>query len=106
MKKKIREIFDSFWDELTHRLRMICGKPSPIKRFTAILIIGVTFSIVYTCTLVKSIYNIGKNDARKEFLELEHIKQLELIHSDNIYSNEKNKNKEQEYEYEYEEYCE
>jgi hypothetical protein len=105
MKKKIREIFNNIWDELTCRLRMICGKPSPVKRFIMVLVIGCTFSIVYTCTLVNSIYSIGKKDEQKEFLELEHIKQLELKRfSDSVYSDKKNKN--QDYEYEYEKYCE
>ena len=86
MKKKIVKIFDNLWDEFTDRLRMMCGKPSPTKRFIIVLLICGVLSITYTCTLLNSIYNIGKKDAQKEFLELEHIKQLELnVTSDSVY---------------------
>lgn len=60
------------------RLRNICGKPSPVKRFVAVLILMVVFGGFNVWFIVNSVYNIGKNDARKEFLKIEHIEQLKF----------------------------
>jgi hypothetical protein len=94
MKKKIVDFISNAWDEIEYGLRMLCGKPSPMKRFVMVLIIGGALSVAYLYTLVSSIYNIGKRDAENEFLKLQHIESLKL-QSDSI--NILNK---QEYEYE------
>jgi len=40
--------------------------------------LGGTLSIFFIYTLVSSIYNIGVQDAKKEFMELQHIERLKL----------------------------
>ena len=74
----MKDILINGWEEITYSLRDLCGRPTPMKRFIAVLIIGGIFSIVSIYTLVSSIYNIGKHDAQKEFMKLQHIETLKL----------------------------
>jgi hypothetical protein len=94
LKVKIKSLLTNVWDEIEYGLRMLCGKPSPEKRLITMLIISVTLAVVYIYFVISSIYNIGKRDAEREFLKLQHIESLKL-QSDSINnSNPKN------YEYE------
>ncbi len=96
MRNKIKDFLTNIWDEITYGLRCVCGKPTPMKRFVFVLIIGGALSIGYIYMLASSIYNIGKRDAEKEFMELQHIERLKL-QSENDSINILNQ---QEYEYE------
>jgi len=78
MKKKIREFLINAYDEIEYRIRLLCGKSSPMKQFIIVVIIGSLLGIGYLYTLVSSIYNIGKQDAKKEFMELQHIERIKL----------------------------
>jgi|GEM_PF-7103471 len=75
---KIRERLSAFADWLEYGLRRIYGKPTIMKQFTIVLSLGTLLSIFSIYTLVRSIYNIGRNDARTEFMEIKHIGNLEL----------------------------
>ncbi|KAA6304665.1 hypothetical protein EZS27_043688, partial [termite gut metagenome] len=75
--KIIKQLAD-IWDELTYGLRRLCLCPSPAKRLVTVLVLAVVLGGANIYFVVSSIYNIGKRDAQKEFLEVEHIKELEL----------------------------
>ena len=94
MKKEIRKFLANAGYAIEHRIKLLCGKPSPMKQFILVLVIGGAMWIGSFCILVDSIYKIGKNDARGEFPEVEHIRQLQLK-NDSI-----NLLKQQMYEYE------
>jgi len=68
MKKKINQ----FHREIEYRLKRLCGQPSPKKRLVTVLVIGVVLAVANIWFLVSSIYNIGKNDAEKELMKLQH----------------------------------
>ena len=78
LKKKIKDFLSNAWDEIEYGLRLLCGQPSPMKRFVAVLIIGGALATANLYFVVSSIYNIGKSDAEKEFLKLQHIETLKL----------------------------
>jgi len=78
IKTKIRKLLSDFMDWIEYGLRRLYGKPTMMKQFIIVLILGSSLSIFSIYTLVRSIYNIGKNDAKEEFMELQHIKSLEL----------------------------
>jgi hypothetical protein len=71
------------WDEIEYGLRLLCGRPSPMKRFIAVLVIGGALAAANLYFVVSSIYSIGKRDAEREFLRLQHIESLKL-QSDSI----------------------
>ncbi len=77
MKKLIR----IFLDWVDYGLRRMCGELTPEKRLITILAMCVIFGIGSIYMTVSSIYNIGKRDAEQKYLELEHIKRLELQYS-------------------------
>jgi len=58
------------------RLRQICGKPSPTKRLVMVLVVCVVFAAANIYFVVSSIYAIGKSNAKKEFLQIEHIESI------------------------------
>ena len=103
MRGKIKEFMIDAWDEITYSLRCACGRPTRMKRFIIVSVIGGALSIAYIYMLVSSIYNIGKQDAEKEFMELQHIERLKLQSEKDSINSIKNyelKIKSKEYEYE------
>ncbi|MDR1717674.1 MAG: TraL conjugative transposon family protein [Prevotella sp.] len=87
LRDKIKEFLISTRDEAGYRLRMLCGKPSPVKRLIIVLAIGGSLAAANIYFVASSIYNMGKSDAGKRFLELRHIEPPELLHkSDSIRS--------------------
>ena len=74
----MKEIKNEFQRKIEFRIKRFCGKPSPKKRLIAVSVIIVLIAIVNIWFLVSSIYNIGKNDAEKELIKLQHIEKLEI----------------------------
>jgi len=58
--------------------RRLCGKPSPEKRLITVVIIVLLLAGINIYISVYYIGSIIKNDARKEYMEMEHIKPLEI----------------------------
>ncbi|GHS99070.1 hypothetical protein FACS189421_08820 [Bacteroidia bacterium] len=81
MRKKIKEFLINAWDEIEYLLRLLCGKPTPMKRFMMVLIIGGALAVANIYFVVSSIYNMGVSDAKKQFLEVQHIETLKLQQS-------------------------
>ena len=75
---KIKETLEDVWGELTYGVRWLCLRPSPGMRLSIIIVLFVALSVANIWFVASSIYNIGKRDARKEFLEMEHAGKLEL----------------------------
>jgi len=62
-------------------LRRMCSRLSPQRRLITILAFCVIFGSMSIYMTVSSIYNIGKRDAEKKYMEIGHIKEFELGHS-------------------------
>jgi hypothetical protein len=96
-ENRIGEFLSAAWGEIVYGLKCLCGKPTPFKRFIAVVIVCGALALANIYLVVSSIYNMGKHDAEKQFLELQHIESLELpLKNDSI----KLKVKSKEYEYE------
>nr|WP_250709104.1 TraL conjugative transposon family protein [Bacteroides fragilis] len=67
-------------DKADEWLRRICGRLTPGKRLAVILTMLLTFSFLSIYMTVSSIYNMGRRDAEKEMIEIEHIRDLDLPH--------------------------
>jgi len=81
MKKivaKIRERLSDLVDWMDYGLHRLYGKPSMMKQFVIVLILGSILSVFSIYSIVSSIYNMGKSDAQKEFMEIKHAGHLEL----------------------------
>ena len=77
---KINEILKDVWGELTYGVRWLCLRPSPGVRLSIIVFLIIAASAANIWFVANSIYSIGKRDAWKEFLEIEHAGKLELQH--------------------------
>ena len=70
--------------EIETHLKRLCGKPSPTKRLIVVIVVGVVLAAANIYFVVSSIYAIGKNSAKKEFLEIEHIESVKIPGNDSI----------------------
>lgn len=65
-------------DNADEWLRRICGRLTPGKRLAVILTMLLTFSFLSIYMTVSSIYNMGRRDAEKKMIEIEHIRDINL----------------------------
>ena len=86
MKTKITEFLTPAWHNTDSRIRQLCGRPSPAKRLVMVLVICAALAVINVYFLFSSVYNIGKNDAHKELIKIEHIERLNLKGNDSIQS--------------------
>ena len=75
MKVK-KNYIEKVQDWADDKLRQMCGRITPGKRLTVILLMFVFFGGMSIYITVSSIYNIGKRDGQR--LQIEHIRQLPL----------------------------
>lgn len=102
MKQKAGNLMANIKADIEYGLRRLCGRPSPLKRFIVVLVIGGVLTVANIYIVVNSVYNIGKRDVQKEFIELQHIEAPKLQQrkdSLDLITNYRLKNKNQEYEY-------
>ncbi|KAA6340811.1 hypothetical protein EZS27_011356 [termite gut metagenome] len=78
MKEFIGELFYCIGQEISYRLRLVCGKPSPMKRFLLVLGCCTVLGIVFIYMTVHSIHSIGKSDTGKELIETGRMKPLRI----------------------------
>ncbi|MDR1984739.1 MAG: TraL conjugative transposon family protein [Prevotellaceae bacterium] len=78
LRKKRKEFLTNVLDEIEYRLKHLCGRPAPMKRFIIVLSISVALAAVNIYFVASSIYSIGKRDAEMEFLKLQYIEGLKL----------------------------
>lgn len=81
MKERIKEI--GYWIE--DWLKSQCGKITPDKRLTVILIMLLIFTIGNLYFTFSTIYNWGKESEKQEQLKIGHIKQLNIERSQKNY---------------------
>lgn len=67
---KIKETFIRIKDAADDRLRSFCGALTPEKRLAAILILGALFAVVNFYMIFCAIYDIGRDDAPREVIEI------------------------------------
>ncbi|MDR2148092.1 MAG: TraL conjugative transposon family protein [Tannerella sp.] len=77
---KIGEFLTESRSEMEFGLRKLCGKSSPLKRFIAVISVCGILAVVNIYFVADSLYSMGKRDAEKQFLKLQHIRQPEMPH--------------------------
>lgn len=66
----MRKLFIKARDILDDRLRRMCGRLTPEKRVIAIVVMAVVFAVINFCMIFSAIYNIGREDAKREIIEI------------------------------------
>lgn len=69
-------------DWVEDNLRRLCGRITPEKRLTVLLIMFGVFGFTSIYIFASALYNIGKNEGQQ--IQIEHIKMLELQKRDSI----------------------
>jgi hypothetical protein len=64
------------WDRIDYGIRWACYGISPAGRLIIILTFFLLYGILAVYVTVSSIYHIGKSDAEKEFIEMQHIESI------------------------------
>lgn len=69
MRTKIKELREQFeqW------LRRHCSRMTPERRLITVLIIGIIFTVINIYITFKAIYEIGREDARNELMQINPI---------------------------------
>jgi len=78
MRTGIKRSLTIAQDAVEYRLRLLCGRPTPVKRLITVLIIGMALMAANIWFVVSSIYNIGRGDAQTELMKMQHIEMLRL----------------------------
>ena len=65
-------------DKVDEWLRRMCGRLTPGGRLAVILTMLLTFSFLSIYMTVSSVYNMGKRDAEKKYMDIEHIRDINL----------------------------
>jgi hypothetical protein len=88
MKDKLITQLRDIWGELTYGIRWLCFCPSPGKWLVTVFVLVVVFGGANIWFIANSIYNMGKRDVERKFLELQHIEPVELpLSKDSIHLN-------------------
>ena len=66
----MRKLFIKARDFLDDGLRRMCGRLTPEKRVIAIVVMAVVFAVINFYMVFSAIYNIGREDAKREIIEL------------------------------------
>jgi hypothetical protein len=85
IRVKIIALLHSLWERADYGIRWLCLAPSPCKRLVTALVLVAAFGGANIYFVASSIYNMGKRDAEKKFIQLQHIKAIRLQnHNDSI----------------------
>jgi hypothetical protein len=79
-----KKLLSGLHNRMKERTKRACGSLNRDARFliTLILFLGLGAGSIFMT--ISSIYNIGRKNAEKEFMDIEHIKRLELQQKDSL----------------------
>ena len=66
----MRKLFIKARDFLDDGLRGMCDRLTPGKRVIAIVVMAVVFAVINFYMIFSAIYNIGREDARREMIRI------------------------------------
>lgn len=82
--KHMKKSFIKSRDFLDDRLRRMCGRLTPEKRVIAIVVMVVVFAVINFYMIFSAIYNIGRENARREIIEITPPSIPDMVPSDTL----------------------
>jgi hypothetical protein len=76
MKSTLKETLKNAMGELQYGLRVLCGKPSPLKRIIAICILSCVLGIGYIHLIWRGVTGLSRYDAQQQYIEIQHIEPI------------------------------
>ena len=66
------------------RLRGLCDRLTPRQRAIAVIVMASLFALVNFYMIFRAIYDIGREDARREVIRIEPLDILEFVPADSL----------------------
>lgn len=66
----MKKAYVKFKEAIEEKLRGLCGRLSPEKRVITVIVLVVLFALVNFYMIFRAIYDIGREDARQEVIEI------------------------------------
>ncbi|KAB4253861.1 TraL conjugative transposon family protein [Bacteroides uniformis] len=80
----MKKIFIKAGDFLEDGLRRMCGRLTPEKRVIAIVVMAVVFAVINFYMIFSAIYNIGREDAMRDVIEITPLSIPDIVPSDTL----------------------
>lgn len=80
----MKKLFIKARDFLDDGLRGMCGRLTPEKRVIAIVVMAVVFAVINFYMIFSAIYNIGREDAGRDVIEITPLSIPDIIPADTL----------------------
>ena len=70
--------------QVSEKLRVLCDRLSPKNRLVAIIVLVVLFALVNFYMIFRAIYDIGREDASQELMQIAPIEVPEFVPADSL----------------------
>lgn len=70
--------------QASEKLRALCDRLSPKNRLVAIIVLVVLFALVNFYMIIRAIYDIGREDASQELMQIAPIEVPEFVPADSL----------------------
>ena len=80
----MKKMFVKIKESAEEKLRKLCAGLSPEKRVPAIVMLAALFAIGNFYMIFRAIYDIGREDARQEVIEIEPLEIPDFVPADTL----------------------
>lgn len=80
----MKKAYVKFKEAIEKKLRGLCGRLSPEKRVITIIVLVVLFALVNFYMIFRAIYDIGREDARQEVIEITPLNIPDFVPADTL----------------------
>ncbi len=80
----MKKAYVKFKEAIEEKLRGLCGRLSPEKRVITIIVLVVLFALVNFYMIFRAIYDIGREDARQEVIEITPLNIPDFVPADTL----------------------
>ena len=80
----MKKMFVKIKESVEEKLRKLCSGLSPEKRVPAIVVLAALFAIGNFYMIFRAIYDIGREDARQEVIEIEPLEIPDFVPADTL----------------------
>ncbi len=80
----MKKAYVKFKEATEEKLRGLCGRLSPEKRVMTIIVLVVLFALVNFYMIFRAIYDIGREDAQQEVIEITPLNIPDFVPADTL----------------------
>ncbi len=80
----MKKMYLKIKQQVSEKLRALCDRLSPKNRLVAIIVLVVLFALVNFYMISRAIYDIGREDASQELMQITPIEMPEFVPADSL----------------------